>query len=556
MRARIVSIAAVVSALALVGVVGAAPASAVDLHSLAAVGSIDSIAVAYHGTDTRPELHIVGWAGDLNEGGDNGDTLIAGVELYEVGPGGAHTTIAWAESHVFDYPRPDVQRAYPGIGANQGFDVTALAPTTGAQSVCLRYYNLNAWPESASGISCQTVTVPARPPFTATLTGSGELGTPFTLSSTATGGPRSYSWWSGDGSPMFWRAPIAGATAASFTPGVGNIGRDVYGVVTTRLPGLTLEQTPDPKQVISPFRMAPERVASDDRYSTSVAASQKAFPDAATGAPVAYIASGAAFPDALSAGAAAAERHGALLLTPPSGLDSRVAAELVRLHPASIIVVGGPAALSENVVTGLRKLPFASTVKRISGADRFAVSRAVVSDAFGASVPDLYLVTGNAFPDALAAAAAGATTGRPVLLTDGRSGAPDAATTAALQSWKTTHVTIVGGTASVSSGIERSLGQSGITVSRAAGSDRFATAAALAGTLTATHLVYLANGMQFPDALTTAVLEPGRPGPLLLTAGQCAPAVTFTAMIHMAVSSIVLIGGDSAQAYNVARLAC
>lgn len=127
-RRRLASFAAIAAVLTAVGVAGAAaPASAYDLHPLAAIGSIDSIAVEYSGIDDRAHLHISGWAGDLNQGGVNGDSgSTAGVELYQQGPDGAHTTIGWAEQTRFDYPRPDVARAYPMLGPNQGSRYTEL----------------------------------------------------------------------------------------------------------------------------------------------------------------------------------------------------------------------------------------------------------------------------------------------------------------------------------------------------------------------------------------------------------------------------------------------
>ncbi|MGJ4844341.1 cell wall-binding repeat-containing protein [Leifsonia sp. Le1] len=564
-RTRIASVASIVAVAVAVGGLGAAaPASAFDLSPLNAIGSIDSIALTYDYSSPKPILHIVGWAGDLNLSGSNGDSAEpVGVELYEAGPGGAHTTIGWGERHRFDYPRPDVQLAYPSIGPNQGFDVYADSLTAGSHNICLRLYSFYTYPESASPLACQTVNIPKQNPTVATMTGSGDVGSPLTMSlPPGTAGVPSYSW--AAAAPVGWipgdahdgPTTIPGQRTATFTPGPALIGRTIWGTITLRLPGVILEERPNPKAVLTPYRQTPERIASDDRYSTSVAASQKAFPDAVAGAPVAYIASGAAFPDALSAGAAAAKVHGTLLLTPPTVLDTRVAAELVRLHPARIVVVGGPAALSENVVAGLRALPISATVTRISGQDRFAVSRAVVADAFGASAPDVYLVTGNAFPDALAAAAAGASAGRPVLLTNGWLGSPDQETAAALRSWKTTHVTIVGGTAGVSTGIESGLARVGISVSRVAGADRFATAAALARTLPSTQLAYLANGLRFPDALTAAVLESSRPAPLLLTTGQCAPVETESAMVDTGVTRLVLVGGPAAEQENVADFAC
>jgi putative cell wall-binding protein len=143
-----------------------------------------------------------------------------------------------------------------------------------------------------------------------------------------------------------------------------------------------------------------------------------------------------------------------------------------------------------------------------------------------------------------------------VLLTNGLLGSPETATTAALRNWGTTHVTIVGGTAGVSAGIERGLGDAGISVTRVAGTDRFGTAAALARTLTPTGTAYLANGLRFPDALTAAVLAAVRPAPLLLTVGDCTPNSTFSELIDTGVSHLVLIGGVAAQTSDVADYAC
>lgn len=552
-RTRLVSIVgltAVAAAATVAGVV-APPASAYDLHPLAAIGSIDSIAVEYSDGDDRPSLHIVGWAGDLNLPGSNGDAADPmGVELYIPGAGGAMTTLAWAEYSQFDYPRPDVAARH-AVGPNQGFEVHALAPRTGALNVCLRFYSFLSYPESASGLSCTTVNIPAqRPAFRPVLTGSATVGSTLSVAlSSPSGGSDSSSWWSDNvhgvnaPNPHNWWAP--GPAGSSFTTTVDLIGRYVRGMVTTVLPGVVIEQESAYVQVAPPI-LSSERVASSDRFATSVAASQRAFPDGTVGVPVAYIASGIDFPDALSAGAAAAKLHGTLLLTMPGALDTRVAAELVRLHPARIVVVGGTNALSDQIVTDLKALPFATTVDRISGPDRFVVSREVVADAFGASIPDLYLVTGAAFPDALAAAAAAASTGRPVLLTDGRAGALDPGTIAALHDWGTTHVTIAGGPASVSTGIEGSLTGAGIAVTRAAGGDRFGTAAALAGTFVS-QTAYFANGLSFPDALSTAVLAGAQGGPLLLTRGTCTPAESFSGLIASHATHAVIVGGEAVQ---------
>lgn len=557
-RTRIASIAAAVAVIAAGG--AATPATAVSgtVYPLAAAGSIDSIAVAYHGSDNRPLLHLVGWAANLNDGWTNGDTDLSGVELFVQGANGSHTTVAWAERNVFDKPRPDVRRVYPSVGPNQGFDVEGLAPGTGTLKVCARLYSLQAEPESVV-FTCTTVTVPAkRTGFQSSPLYSANLGQAVTVGLTApSGGTDAYSWWrypSGDPGAMPTRIP--GASSSSLSPSAALVGHAMFGRITTKLAsGTVIEQSSDPIAIFYPTTTTPERVSDNDRYSTSVATSKKAFPDATAGVPVAYIASGLAFADALSAGAAAVHQHGTFLLTPPDRVDSRVAAELVRLHPARIVVAGGPASVSEAVIGALRALAFQPEVQRIGGADRYEVSRAVDADAFGASVPAVYLVNGSAYPDALAAAAAAGSTGRPVLLTDGSRSAPDAATAAILAGWGTTAVTIVGGTGSVSAGIANTLGSS-MTVTRAGGADRFEAAVALAKTLKPTGVAYLANGLGYADGLTTAVLAFARPGALLLSRGSCSPASTIQGMFDTGVGSIVLVGGPGSEASDAFNLAC
>ena len=81
------------------------------------------------------------------------------------------------------------------------------------------------------------------------------------------------------------------------------------------------------------------RLAGADRYATSVAISRLQDP----GVPVVYVAAGTNFPDGLSGAAAAGELGGPLLLTLPGGLPASVAAELARLKPRRVVVLGARA---------------------------------------------------------------------------------------------------------------------------------------------------------------------------------------------------------------------
>ena len=89
----------------------------------------------------------------------------------------------------------------------------------------------------------------------------------------------------------------------------------------------------------------------NDRYGTAAALAEQAFPG---GASTVYVASGANFPDALGAGAAAGKALGPVLLVSPTAIPPVIAHELTALAPSTIYVVGGTASVSERRPDGTR----------------------------------------------------------------------------------------------------------------------------------------------------------------------------------------------------------
>lgn len=160
------------------------------------------------------------------------------------------------------------------------------------------------------------------------------------------------------------------------------------------------------------------RIAGNDRYSTAAAVTELAFPTA----DAVYVAAGTGFADALSAGAPGGILRRPVLLTATTTLPAATRAQITRLANPDVIVLGGTAAVSNTVVTELDSLT-TGTVRRVSGANRYATSVAVSEDAFGAA-DTVFLATGTAFPDALSAAPAATALIAPVLLTS-PSCAPD-----------------------------------------------------------------------------------------------------------------------------------
>lgn len=296
------------------------------------------------------------------------------------------------------------------------------------------------------------------------------------------------------------------------------------------------------------------RIGGESRYDVAVGISEEYFPD---GADTVYIATGANFPDALGAAPAAALRDAPLLLVEPTAIPNAVKSELDRLNPDRIIVAGGPATVSPGVESQLRN--YAPSVSRMSGADRYEVSRLVTRDAFGgigASVA--YLATGATFPDALSAsAAAGSVTG-PVILVDGQMPAVDAETASLLAELGVTEIRIAGGPASVSPGIESSLqALPGITsVTRLGGEDRFVVSGATnRAAFTSSEIVFMASGYTFPDALAGAAVAGAKGAPLYVVPTTCIPGYVIDDIQSLGADEVKIFGGPASVTYAAGGLA-
>ena len=147
-------------------------------------------------------------------------------------------------------------------------------------------------------------------------------------------------------------------------------------------------------------RPATDRLFGPSRYETAIATSLQAFPTPAA-VPVVYVASGEGFADALSAAPAAAKGGGPLLLTHPrSGPTPAILAEIDRLNPAKIVIVGGFGAVAASANATLSAI---APVQRIGGTDRYDTSRRLVDAAFPTPTTAVYVASGANYPDALAA---------------------------------------------------------------------------------------------------------------------------------------------------------
>jgi putative cell wall-binding protein len=284
------------------------------------------------------------------------------------------------------------------------------------------------------------------------------------------------------------------------------------------------------------------RIGGADRYATAAAISKATFP---VGVPVAYVATGANFPDALAGAAAAGKSGGPVLLTTPDALPAATATELGRLKPGRIVVLGSTAVVSDAVKAALAAYTD-GTVTRIGGADRYATAAKISKATFPTGVEVAYVATGANFPDALAGAAAAAKTGGPVLLVEADTiPAPIAAELTRLAPGR---IVVLGSTAVVSASVMAALdAYTDGSVTRLGGADRYATAAAISKATFGPGVPtsYVATGANFPDALAGAAAAGRTGGPVLLVGQWSVPAPTATELGRLDPARVFVLGSTA-----------
>jgi putative cell wall-binding protein/Tol biopolymer transport system component len=347
--------------------------------------------------------------------------------------------------------------------------------------------------------------------------------------------------------------PTIGADAGdrdSLAPSISGDGRLVaFGSFATNLaPG-----TPATTQVyLRDTTELPrvERIGGADRYEVSASVSHDTF---GSGVPVAYVASGATFPDALAGSAAAGAQHAPVLLVTKNSIPTAVASELERLKPKRIIILGGTTTIDESVQVALAG--FAPTVSRTAGADRFEVSVGISSSVFGqsgAATPVAYVASGAVFPDALSGSAAAGNAGGPVLLVT-KDDVPTLVA-AELGRLRPAAIVMLGGTNTISDTVKDTLSKIAPTT-RIAGADRFAVSAGISAATfpTGTRTVYVASGAVFPDALSGSAAAIRRAGPILLVTADSIPDLVKAELVRLKPTRIVVLGGAATVSDAVLR---
>ena len=264
------------------------------------------------------------------------------------------------------------------------------------------------------------------------------------------------------------------------------------------------------------------------------------------------VASGGNYPDALAASGLAGTLDAPIVLTDAKTLSFQAFMTLTGLAPSKIIVAGGRAAVSDDVMNELEGI--CSHVERVAGATRVDTSLKLYQQGTGWSHTAILATAGN-FADALSISSYAYAAKAPVFLVDSNGLTSKQQT--ALSNGQFSKIIVVGGVNAVPERVAaKAQSITGAQLTRLSGATRYETSERIARWATGHGLgmdgaVY-ATGANFPDALAAGPLA-GRAGAAtLLVEDANSPAIPFSAGYRGKVNRAYVVGGENAVSRSTA----
>ena len=268
-----------------------------------------------------------------------------------------------------------------------------------------------------------------------------------------------------------------------------------------------------------------DRVSGKDRIATSIEISKRAYRNGSDSIVLAGYSGNA---DALSGTLFASSEKAPLLLVEKNKVSDELKSEIIRLKPKKIFLLGGLAAISDNVESQIKRLKYQDLndlnieVKRISGNNRYDTAAILAGEA--EKPGHVFLTLGinrlndgksGALADALAIGPVSAKDGKPVLLT-AKDYLPDE-TRDAIKKLKVSKVTVIGGENAVSLKVRDELRSMGIYLDEIKGKDRYETSVKIAERYFPNpKKLIIANGIKDADALVGGYFGKMYSAPIIL----------------------------------------
>ncbi|NLI93089.1 MAG: cell wall-binding repeat-containing protein [Peptococcaceae bacterium] len=281
------------------------------------------------------------------------------------------------------------------------------------------------------------------------------------------------------------------------------------------------------------------RLSGQSRIETAVAIAQEGWP---TGAETIILTRDDNYPDALTGTPLSKKLDAPLLFTNTRTLTPATAAEITRLKPNKIVILGGAGAVSQEIENGLKAN---YQVQRIGGVDRYDTAAKIAAEL--GYKGKVVIATGEDFHDALVAAPLAAYKGMPMLLA-AKNKLPDF-TLKALETIDPTETIVVGKSDAVDDSVLAAL----TNAKRYNGSDYYETATVVAEKFGAdAGKIFFATGKAFADALSGSALAAKYNSPILYVNDPLALSVKqYLEKNKDSTKAYRLLGGEGAIPSNV-----
>lgn len=238
------------------------------------------------------------------------------------------------------------------------------------------------------------------------------------------------------------------------------------------------------------------------------------------------IASGNNFPDALAGSVLSKKLNAPILLVDKSLSGSQDSINYIKSHlneNGTIYVLGGYASVSDAYINYIKSLGF-NDIKRLGGKNRFDTNKLIVENMNVSKGTPLVIVNGNNFPDALSISSIAGIKGYPIILSNKDTLSDEIKEK--IKEISPSSIYIIGGQGALNDSIISEIKEVVSSIQdkdiiRIWGKDRYETSLNICKYFNLdTDTVIIANGKNFPDALSGSALASKLQAPILLTDGN------------------------------------
>lgn len=265
------------------------------------------------------------------------------------------------------------------------------------------------------------------------------------------------------------------------------------------------------------------RLYGADRYKTSISISNNFNSGTVQNV---IIASGKDFPDALAGSVLSKKLNAPIVLSGGTVNDSADSIQYIKDHldkNGTIYLLGGTASISNEFVDYMKNQGYNNFV-RLGGKDRFDTNKYIVNSMNVEKGTPVVIANAYGFADALSVSSIAAQKGYPIIMTSTSSLSDEAKDM--IKNIEPSQVYIIGGYASVGDNVVNQIkgmlpSLSNDKIIKLAGQDRYETSLSVCKHFNLdTDTAVIANGENFPDALSGSALASKLNAPIVLVDGQ------------------------------------